>query len=240
MRDDLSRIESSYGCVAEYNRCCYEEDSRKAERIEKDMEKFRKNREKRKNARKNGYCIISCGDMKCGNCPHADFDTRRDYDDDMGDVICMAPDGTECRYRDYEMLPYAWRVFLVSPDGKERLFGTGKTEEDAEDLIAHQALGEENGELYILEDGIEKKMVLRYHSDYTVLGYDKDNDVFCPYETFTDFKDAMDKAKEYTELLNRGELKRNCSDGTEEPIDWIEIRWNYGETDEEIVWGSFQ
>ena len=49
----------------------------------------------------------------------------------------------------------------------------------------------------------------------------------------------MDKAKELVELLNANELKRVCSDGTEEPIDWIEVYWNWNEDDEQMVWGSY-
>lgn len=74
---------------------------------------------------------------------------------------------------------------------------------------------------------------------YSIIGYDKDNDVFINYGKFEVLANAMDKAKELVELLNANELKRVCSDGTEEPIDWIEVYWNWNEDDEQMVWGSY-
>ena len=41
------------------------------------------------------------------------------------------------------------------------------------------------------------------------------------------------------EQIEIGELKRKCSDGTEEPMDWIEVYWNWNEDDEQIIWGSY-
>jgi len=40
-------------------------------------------------------------------------------------------------------------------------------------------------------------------------------------------------------LLDKGELKRICSDGTKEPMDWLEVYWNWNGDDERIVWGSY-
>lgn len=73
---------------------------------------------------------------------------------------------------------------------------------------------------------------------YAVIGYDKDNDIFICYGKFDVLANAMDKAKELAEQAYNGELKRKCSDGTEEPIDWIEVYWDWNEDDEQIIWGS--
>lgn len=51
--------------------------------------------------------------------------------------------------------------------------------------------------------------------------------------------DAIKKAEELKKLLDKGELKRICSDGTKEPMDWLEVYWNWNEDDERIVWGSY-
>ncbi|WP_288681595.1 hypothetical protein [uncultured Eubacterium sp.] len=76
---------------------------------------------------------------------------------------------------------------------------------------------------------------------YSVIAYDKDNDVFICYGKYAEEHDAMKKAKELKELLDKEELKRTCSDGdgTEEPMDWLEIYWNWNEDDEQIIWGSY-
>jgi hypothetical protein len=74
---------------------------------------------------------------------------------------------------------------------------------------------------------------------YTVVGYDKDNDVYEKYGEYTVPYFALIKASEMTGLMNRGELKRKCSDGTMEPIDWIEIYKNMDTSDEEKVWSSY-
>lgn len=85
---------------------------------------------------------------------------------------------------------------------------------------------------------------------YSVIGYDKDNDIFVCYEKFEVLANAVDKAnevlanavnkaKELTKQIENGELKRKCSDGTEESIDWIEVYWNWNKDDEQIIWGSY-
>lgn len=80
---------------------------------------------------------------------------------------------------------------------------------------------------------------------YSVIGYDKDNDVFICYGKFEVLHDAVNRAKELAKQIANGALKRKCSDGSEEPIDWIEIYcdwieiyWNWNEDDERIIWGS--
>lgn len=70
---------------------------------------------------------------------------------------------------------------------------------------------------------------------YTILGYDKDNDVFVEYGEFEVLHYATEKAKELKKLLDKDELKRENGD----PIDWVEIYWNYNGADEEIIWASY-
>lgn len=82
---------------------------------------------------------------------------------------------------------------------------------------------------------IQKKKI----HGYSVIAYDKDNDVFVCYGEFQKECDAMKKAEELKKLLDKGELKRTCSDGTKEPMDWLEVYWNWNEDDERIVWGSY-
>lgn len=74
---------------------------------------------------------------------------------------------------------------------------------------------------------------------YSVIGYDKNNDVFINYGEFEVLAKAVEKAKELSKQIDCGELKRKCSDGTEEPMDWIEVYWNWNGDDEEIIWGSY-
>lgn len=54
---------------------------------------------------------------------------------------------------------------------------------------------------------------------YTVVGYDKDNDVYVEYESYDLSAEAEYHAKQLKKLLDKGELRRENG----EPIDWIEI-----------------
>ena len=74
---------------------------------------------------------------------------------------------------------------------------------------------------------------------YSVIGYDKDNDIFVCYEKCENKATAITKAEKLARKVSKGELKRKCSDGSEEPIDWIEVYWNWNEDDERIIWGSY-
>ena len=74
---------------------------------------------------------------------------------------------------------------------------------------------------------------------YSVIGYVKDNDVFVCYGKYEVLANAVEKAKELAKQIENGELKRKCSDGTKEPMDWIEVYWNWNEDDEQIIWGSY-
>lgn len=71
---------------------------------------------------------------------------------------------------------------------------------------------------------------------YTIIGYDKDNDVFVEYGEFEVLHYAMVKANELKKLLDKEELKRENG----EPIDWIEVYWNYNKADEEMTWASYE
>ena len=71
---------------------------------------------------------------------------------------------------------------------------------------------------------------------YTIIGYDKDNDVFEEYGDYEVLYNANEKAKELMSLLIEDELKRDNG----EPIDWIEIYWNWNKNDEEMIWASYE
>lgn len=74
---------------------------------------------------------------------------------------------------------------------------------------------------------------------YSVIAYDKDNDIFICYGKYAEKLEVINKAKELKKLLDKGELKRICSDGTKEPMDWLEVYCNWNEDDERIIWGSY-
>lgn len=57
---------------------------------------------------------------------------------------------------------------------------------------------------------------------YTVIGYDKDNDVYVKYAEYSVEWFAIMKANELKKQIERGSLRREDNG---EPIDWIEI-WN--------------
>ena len=59
---------------------------------------------------------------------------------------------------------------------------------------------------------------------YTVVGYDKDNDVYIVYAEYSVERLAILKAKGLADQILRGELRRLDND---EPIDWIEIYEHY-------------
>lgn len=71
---------------------------------------------------------------------------------------------------------------------------------------------------------------------YSVIGYDKDNDVFICYDKCETFELAVDKAKQLILLVEKDELKREDNG---EPIDWIEVYWNWNKDDEKLLWGSY-
>lgn len=64
---------------------------------------------------------------------------------------------------------------------------------------------------------------------YTVVGYDKDNDVYIECGEYSSICDANIKADELREMIKNGKLRRKDNG---EPIDWIEIYENWNEPDE--------
>lgn len=64
---------------------------------------------------------------------------------------------------------------------------------------------------------------------YTVVGYDKDNDVYIEYGDYSVIQSAYMRAEELNDMIERGELKRKDSG---EPIDWVEIYENWNLPDE--------
>ncbi len=70
---------------------------------------------------------------------------------------------------------------------------------------------------------------------FTVVGYDKDGDVYVPYNSFEKFEDAVENGKKLGKLVNEGKLLRDNG----EPIDWIQIYQDWGTIDETVVWGSY-
>ena len=77
------------------------------------------------------------------------------------------------------------------------------------------------------------------NKEYSVIGYEKDSDVFIFYFESESSLAAINKAKELNELCQQDELKRTCSDGTEEPIDWLEVYWHWNEAEEQLIWASY-
>lgn len=67
---------------------------------------------------------------------------------------------------------------------------------------------------------------------YTVVGYDKDNDVYIKYATYSVEIFAYMKADELFSEVKRGDLRRKDNG---EPIDWIIIYENYGDPDEKVI-----
>lgn len=73
---------------------------------------------------------------------------------------------------------------------------------------------------------------------YVIVGYDKDNDVYVEYQRTDSLKYAIALARNLMKLLETGSLKRQCSDGSYEPIDWLEIINVY--KPEQILWKSYE
>lgn len=71
---------------------------------------------------------------------------------------------------------------------------------------------------------------------YSVIGYDKDSDVFISYGKYETLEYAVEEAKNLFELVEKNELRRKDNG---EPIDWIEVYWNWNKDDEKILWGSY-
>lgn len=80
---------------------------------------------------------------------------------------------------------------------------------------------------------------LKNTNDFSVIGYDKDNDVSLCYGKFEELNIAIDTAKKLSLLVETDDLKRICSDRTEEPLDWIEVYANWNEEGEQLMWASY-
>lgn len=71
---------------------------------------------------------------------------------------------------------------------------------------------------------------------YSVIGYDKDNDVFICYDTCNTLELAVEQGRQLFKLIEKGELRREDNG---EPIDWVEVYWNWNKDDERLLWGSY-
>lgn len=78
---------------------------------------------------------------------------------------------------------------------------------------------------------------LNYDFGYSVVGYEKGNDVFIGFGEYSEFNDAVKEAKRLTNLMNIGKLRR-ADNG--HPIDWIEVYHNYELPGEELMWASYR
>lgn len=71
---------------------------------------------------------------------------------------------------------------------------------------------------------------------YTIVGYDKDNDVYVVLDDeYILSLEAEMEARKFASLMKEGKLRRDNG----EPFDWIEIYYDYGGEEETMVWASF-
>lgn len=71
---------------------------------------------------------------------------------------------------------------------------------------------------------------------YTVVGYEKDGDVYTVLESgITNKEQAITVAEEKALLLRAGKLRREDNG---EPMDWIEVYYDFGGKHELRVWIS--
>lgn len=70
---------------------------------------------------------------------------------------------------------------------------------------------------------------------YAVVGYDKDNDDYVEYGKYSVFNKAKKRAEELLPYLNKDILLGNHN----EPVDWLEVYWNWDGPEEEVVWSSY-
>lgn len=97
-------------------------------------------------------------------------------------------------------------------------------------LVMHNLLDEMAVKQYLIKNEL-------YDELYTVVGYDKDNDVFVEYDS-TIYKDkAITMAKEYADMIKNDELRWPGTDEGE-PIDWISVYKGWATEDEEKIWTS--
>ena len=74
---------------------------------------------------------------------------------------------------------------------------------------------------------------------FTIIGYDKDSDVYEEYGEFTDINIAKEEATRLAKLVRQDELVRIDSYDNNEPIDWVEIYRDYDTPDETLIWSDY-
>lgn len=81
------------------------------------------------------------------------------------------------------------------------------------------------------EDTEEKK-------PFAIVGYDKDYDVYVEYKRFRNLVVAEAFATYLKKSLEKGTLKRKCSDGILKPIDWVQVVDS--ENFDKVFWASYE
>lgn len=71
---------------------------------------------------------------------------------------------------------------------------------------------------------------------YTIIGYDKDNDIYEEIAKFNKLEDAIESANSLCYCLVEDELK-SC---VGEPIDWLEVYFDWNGKNENKVWTSYE
>lgn len=73
---------------------------------------------------------------------------------------------------------------------------------------------------------------------YTIVAYDKDNDVYVVLNDDNNMSvvEAKAEAERFLSLLNEGKLCRENG----EPYDWIEVYYEYNKGNEAMVWASWE
>lgn len=74
---------------------------------------------------------------------------------------------------------------------------------------------------------------------FTIVGYDKDGDVYVELGQEVYFSLAVKSARNFVQSMKKGKLKRTCSDGHEEPLDGIAVCINWNQDDERFIWYSY-
>ena len=75
-------------------------------------------------------------------------------------------------------------------------------------------------------------------TEYNLLGYDKDADMYVSYGTSSDLRDLIKIGEMLKEELNKGTLRHTLSNGKSEPIDWLEI-YRIGDKTNKRYWTSY-
>ena len=75
-------------------------------------------------------------------------------------------------------------------------------------------------------------------TEYNLLGYDKDADVYISYGTSSDLRNLIEIGEMLKDKLNKGTLHHTLSNGKSEPIDWLEI-YRIGDKTNKKYWTSY-